>query len=364
MIRSFHSQSGMKCIVSHSYKVTRAKTTVENNEVRVMRVGACQCWCGKFQPKCSHLTRNEHTLGDSCARPTMVLDSSRKIVPPGTPSRNSSGTHLVAHVLRGRGNNPLVRFAPGFFSDEREMDVRYARHAQAETLEENTQSGSIGSIAAHEIQSCLKGDFGESRQFHIPVARLIANRMQVSALLLFQGILGGWMLAVSAALPLSSLRRGGSLFGLPFTILLAVPAAAMATACILADTGGAVLVLSLIIGAREFKFLRILLQGMWRSPHLLQGRAQGLSRWCLVKTHILPNALQRLVALTTLSIVTGLGALFPVEVVFTVPGVGQLAWSAIMNRDLPVVVAISFLMAAVVGGAGMLSARDFSPEFA
>jgi ABC-type dipeptide/oligopeptide/nickel transport system permease component len=54
----------------------------------------------------------------------------------------------------------------------------------------------------------------------------------------------------------------------------------------------------------------------------------------------------------------------PIEVVFTVPGVGQLAWSAVMNRDLPVLVAVSLLMACVVGFAGMLSTRTVTLEAA
>jgi ABC-type dipeptide/oligopeptide/nickel transport system permease component len=51
-------------------------------------------------------------------------------------------------------------------------------------------------------------------------------------------------------------------------------------------------------------------------------------------------------------------------VIFTVPGVGQLAWSAVMNRDLPVLVAVSLLMACVVGFAGMLSTRTVNLEAA
>jgi peptide/nickel transport system permease protein len=188
--------------------------------------------------------------------------------------------------------------------------------------------------------------------------------MRVSALLLARGILCGWLLAICAALPISGMRRGGLLLGLPFTLLLAMPTAAMATACILSETGGPVLVLSLLIAAREFKFLRSLLEGAWRSPHLLQGRAQGLSPLALVSLHIVPNAAPQLCALATLSIVTALGSLVPIEVIFTVPGVGQLAWSAVMNRDIPVLVAVSLLMACVVGVAAMISTRDVTLEAA
>jgi peptide/nickel transport system permease protein len=256
----------------------------------------------------------------------------------------------------------LVRFAPGFFSDAREMDAKYAEAARAE-IQANQQQ-SVYKIALQEARGWLKGDFGNSRQYDVPVSGLIADRAAVSASLLARGILLGWLLAACTALPIGALRIGRLVWSLPFTCLLAIPAAAMATACILADVGGPVLVLSLLIAARDFKFLRCLLEGAWRSPHLLQARARGLSAPALVRMHILPNVAPQLCALATLSIVTALGALVPIEVIFTVPGVGQLAWSAVMNRDLPVLVAITFLMASVVGVAGMLSPSEFTQEVA
>jgi peptide/nickel transport system permease protein len=275
-----------------------------------------------------------------------------------------AGRTLLLLLFAAAGTILLVRFAPGFFSDSREMDARYAQAAQAEMQAESSRQESAGQIALLELRGLRHGDFGESRQYQVPVAELIAARIKVSALLLAQGILRGWILALCVALPVSGLRRGGYLWGAPFTLVLAAPTAAMATACILAETGGPVLVLALLIAAREFKFLRSLLAAAWRAPHLLQGRAQGMPPWALVRMHILPNVAPQLCALTTLSIVTALGALVPIEAIFTVPGVGQLAWSAVINRDLPVLVAISLLMASVVGVAGMLTTRTLTLEAA
>lgn len=262
---------------------------------------------------------------------------------------------LLLMFFAAVGTILLVRLAPGFFSDFRELDAKYAEAAQLEMQSENDQQLSVNQLAAQEIKGWLNGDFGQSRQYQIPVPELIAPRIRVSAMLLVRGILFGWMIALCAALPVSALRTNTILWGFPFTILLSIPTAAMATACILSDTGGPLLVLSLLIAAREFKFLRSLLEGAWRSPHLLQGRAQGMSPRSLFTLHVLPNIAPQLCALTTLSIVTALGALVPIEVIFTVPGVGQLAWSAVMNRDLPVLVAVSLLMACIVGLAGLLS---------
>jgi peptide/nickel transport system permease protein len=274
------------------------------------------------------------------------------------------GRTLLLMLFAAVGTILLVRFAPGFFSDSREMDAKYAQAARSEIQAENSQQQSLRLIAIEEVKGWLDGGFGESRQFHVPVAELMAARIRVSALLLAKGILGGWLVAICAALPISGLRKGGVVWGLPFTLLLPVPTAAMATACILVGAGGPELVLALLIAGREFKFLRCMLEGAWKSPHLLQGRAQGMPLHALVRMHIVPNAAPQLCALATLSIVTALGALVPIEVIFTVPGLGQLAWSAVMNRDLPVLVAVSLLMAAVVGAAGMLSGHTATLEAA
>ena len=267
------------------------------------------------------------------------------------------GRTLLLMLFAAAGTVFLVRLAPGFFSDSREMDGRYAQSARLELEAESRGDQSVIGIAAKEAKSWLHGDFGESRQYHVPVAELLGERLRVSALLLMEGIVRGWLLALCVAVPVSSLRRGGGVWGAPFTILLAMPTAAMATACILSEAGGPVLVLTLVISAREFKFLRSLLAEAWRAPHLLHGRAQGMTPWALARLHILPNVTPQLGALAALSIVTALGALVPIEAIFTVPGVGQLAWSAIMNRDLPVLAAVSLLMAFVVGVTGLLTTR-------
>jgi peptide/nickel transport system permease protein len=124
---------------------------------------------------------------------------------------------------------------------------------------------------------------------------------------------------------------------------------------LVAGSGGPALVMTLLLAARDFKFLDRLLRKTWRDPHLLQARAQGLTTLRLVRAHILPSIASQLFALATLSIVTALSALVPVEVIFSVPGLGQLAWNAAMNRDLPVLLAVTMIMAIAVTFAGMAS---------
>lgn len=274
-----------------------------------------------------------------------------------------SAVHLVKRLARAivivllviLGSTILVRFAPGYLSDAREMDARYADQARVELSAEAAHSGSLLQILSTEIGAWRQGSLGVSRQYEVPVAELVMPRMAVTGSLLLRSILFAWTLAFCAAL-LSSARRNPSLFWqAPAALLLAVPTAALATICLLAGNGGPVIVMTLLLAARDFKFLDRILRTTWREPHLLQARAQGVRMPRLLRAYILPGITAQLLALATLSIVTALSALVPVEVLFSVPGLGQLAWNAAMNRDLPVLLAVTVLMALAVTVAGMVS---------
>jgi peptide/nickel transport system permease protein len=257
--------------------------------------------------------------------------------------------------LAAMGTILFVRLAPGYFDDVREMDAKYAQGERAELNAEQMGQASVWATAFHSLGGLLRGDLGESRQYEIPVSNLIRQRIQVTASLLAHGIAYGWLLAFCAALPLSAVRKGSTLLGAPFTLLLAIPTGALATLCLLSNRGGPSLVLALVLAARDFKFLERMFRTAWKAPHLLHARAQGLRLHQLVRRHVLPNVLSSLLALTTLSLVTALSAIVPIEVCFDVPGVGQLAWTAAMNRDLPVLLAVTMLMAVAITCATSIS---------
>ena len=251
------------------------------------------------------------------------------------------------------GSTLLVRFAPGYLSDAREMDSRYAAGARSELAAEAARSHMTPQKVLGVIRGSLRGDFGTSRQFDVPVSELIGPRLAVSGSLLLRGILLGWLLALCAAL-MSSTGKSPSLFWqFPATLLLAIPTAALATFCLLANSGGPALVMALLLAARDFKFLNHALRRAWLEPHVLHARAMGIRPTRLLIAHLAPTLAPQLEALASLSLVTALSALVPVEVIFNVPGIGELAWNAALNRDLPVLLAVMVLMAVAVTCSGM-----------
>ncbi len=277
----------------------------------------------------------------------------------GACARISIGLARVISLvlLAALGTILLVRFGPGYFTDSREMDSQYADTARAALQRQQKQQYKISELARSLLGGWLQGDFGRSRQYDVPVADLIEPRLQVTGKLLLFGVGCGWIFAFALALPLSARRsnRGEVFIAGPTALLLSIPIGAMATACMVADKGGAITVLATVIAVRDFKLVYRLLREAGRAPGLLFARAQGTSPFRIACIHLIPPLRGKLLALALLSFVTALSAIVPLEVIFDVPGLGHLAWSAAINRDLPVLLDVTLLMATAVGIASMIS---------
>ncbi len=260
-------------------------------------------------------------------------------------------------LMAALGTIALVRFAPGYFTDGREMDARYADEARANLRVQQDQQGSIVVLTQSLLTGWLHRDLGRSKQYDVPVAELIGSRVMVTTRLLIGGVACGWLAALTLALPLSARREssGEIMIAGSTAICFAIPLSVLATTCLLTDVGGPVFVLALLIGVREFKLIYKLLRQTWRAPHLLHARAQGIVLYRITWAHLLPALRTELLALSAMSFVIALSAIVPVEVVFDVPGLGQLAWSAAMNRDLPVLLTVTLLMAMCIGLISMLA---------
>jgi peptide/nickel transport system permease protein len=260
-------------------------------------------------------------------------------------------------LLAVLGTMALLRFAPGYFSDARELDSQHASVVRSQLQSQQQREGSFISLTTEQFRNWMHGDLGRSREFDAPVSSLLHDRIRTTARLLAGGILSGWLIALVFAFPLS-LRRGGSgeiLIALPVALLLAIPAGAMATACLLSNMGGPMLVLATVIAVRDFKMVYSLLRQISSAPQLLYARAQGFSTARIIREHLLPSLPGELVALAMTSFVLALSACVPIEVVFDVPGLGQLAWNAAMNRDLPVLLAVTLLLAVSIGFAALFA---------
>jgi peptide/nickel transport system permease protein len=98
-------------------------------------------------------------------------------------------------------------------------------------------------------------------------------------------------------------------------------------------------------------YLRLMRAGMveaWRSDHVLLARAKGLPRRRLVLRHVARNALLPVVTMLGLQASTLLGGSVVIESVFAIPGLGRLAFEAVQQRDVALLLGIVLVGTLVV----------------
>ena len=82
-----------------------------------------------------------------------------------------------------------------------------------------------------------------------------------------------------------------------------------------------------------------------QSDHVRTARAFGLSRWRVVIRHALRHAIIPVVSLAAVQLGFMLGGSIVIETVFSLRGVGYLAWQSIQRSDVEVIQAILLIIA-------------------
>lgn len=91
-----------------------------------------------------------------------------------------------------------------------------------------------------------------------------------------------------------------------------------------------------------------------RRPYIRTARAKGASETAVVLGHAMPNALVPTLTVIGSSLATLLSGVVVVEVVFNIPGIGNLIIQAIQNRDYPLVEGIALVFALIYVGVNLL----------
>ena len=213
--------------------------------------------------------------------------------------------------------------------------------------------------------NALRGDFGNSFQFHMPVLPLVWERLPAT----FELAGGAMGIAILFGVPIgivSALKRGsfwdkagmfiamlsqsmpGFWLGLMFIFLFAVqlhwlPAGGRGGLRYLVLPAVTLSAYSLATVARlsRSSMLEVLAQDYIRTA-----RSKGVAETAIVVRHALKNAAIPVITVIGYQFGTLLGGAVVTETIFSWPGVGRLAIGAITNRDFPlvqgVVVVVSF----------------------
>jgi peptide/nickel transport system permease protein len=224
------------------------------------------------------------------------------------------------------------------------------------------------------LGSALTGDLGVSFRSGDTVASLIAERLPATITLAFASILVALAIAIplgtiSALRPRSFVDRVATVFS---QFGISVPEFWMSIVLILVfagtlgwlPSGGYVpltedpagwlqrlilpaVVTGVVSGSVLTRFVRSSVLGALGADHVRTAQAKGLSSRQVFTGHVLRNALLPLVTVTGVQLAYLLSGVVVVEIVFSWPGLGQLALQSVQARDYPVLQGAILLFAVV-----------------
>lgn len=245
----------------------------------------------------------------------------------------------------------LVRLAPGFGMDERQLDLRLSEGSVAAMRSEGAASSAGGYLLG-----LLHGDWGSSISLRQPVRDLVAERAGITARTLAEGLAMAWAAATLFCLAGLWVEWRGVDFAVTLMTggLLCLPAAVVAILAMYFEAGPA-LALALVLFPRVMRYARDILAAGRRLPHVLAARSRGIGPAAVVLRHICLPAAPQLFALTGISVGLAAGAVIPVETLCDSAGIGQLVWHSALARDLPVLVPLTILAAAITCAANLFA---------
>ena len=225
------------------------------------------------------------------------------------------------------------------------------------------------------VAGVVQGDFGQSLRLSLPVSEVVGDAFWNSAALGAAALIGVTLVAIPLGV-LAALRRGTKAdlgIGLFSYVGASMPEFVTATLLLLLLAGPATgffpaggfvplsesvggfaahivlpaTTLGLILIAHISRQVRSEMSDVLGSDYIRAARLKGLSERRVIRRHALPNSLAPAVAVIALDVGYLLGGIIVVEEIFAWPGLGRLLIYALENRDLPVIQAVTLLLAAV-----------------
>jgi peptide/nickel transport system permease protein len=250
----------------------------------------------------------------------------------------------------------IVRFAPGYGVDEHELDSRLSASSRDAIRNQLQLGNGLLSYYGSYISGLFHGNLGTSAFLERPVAGLLKERAPFTARTVFLGWISAW--AAASSLSLLALRWQTWPLGYSATaatgILIALPTAVVALLCVYLRAP-LFLGITVITLPKLFRYQHNILAQAHTQPFVLAARARGVSPVRILFRHVLPVAWSPLLALIGVSASLALGAAIPLEALSDSPGVGQLAWQAALNRDLPLLTSITLFVTLVTAGVNLFS---------
>lgn len=224
---------------------------------------------------------------------------------------------------------------------------------------EKQNAGIFDSQFVHYLAALLRGDFGLSSEYQLPVTSVLKAGVGPSLSLTIPIMIGGTLIGVMLGL-LCAAWRGSAVDHLVLvisTVLMSVNYViwVLAGQFLLAYKwrlfpiwgfeSAAYLVLPVMIGifsglGRDIRFFRAAILDEVYKPYVRTAQAKGLSGARIMVRHVLRNSLIPIVTYVSLSIPFLFTGSLMLETFFGIPGLGNVSINAIHSSDMAVVRAV------------------------
>ena len=273
------------------------------------------------------------------------------------------GISMISFFFIHLSGDPVLLMLPGDASDQEIEELR-------------EQLGFNDPLYVQYVRfasKAIRGDFGESLYYHVPVMELVIERLPASLELAVAAMVFALVLAVPIGI-ISAVRRGsmldmGSMFGallglsmphfwlgimlmLLFSVHLGwLPTSGRGT---MAHLIMPAVSLGLSLMAMFARLTRSVMLEVLSLDYIRTARAKGLREEIVISKHALKNALIPLVTVAGMQFGFLIGGTVIIETVFAWPGLGRLVVQAIFSRDYPLVQAIVFVLSLLFVGMNLL----------
>ena len=226
-------------------------------------------------------------------------------------------------------------------------------------------------------------DFGDSIKFNRPIWDVLKERIPVSLKLALTAIILAYLISIPLGIYSASHQytRLDRTMTLVLFLLYSLPSFWVATMLIVFLGGGDFLDLFPVFGLQSIgaanmsfwgrfwdtawhlvlpifcmtyaslavlsRYMRTSMLEVIRQDYITTARAKGLTEGKVIYKHALRNSLIPIITLLSGILPAVMGGSIIIETIFTIPGMGRLAWEAILARDYPLIMAelviVSFL---------------------
>ena len=203
------------------------------------------------------------------------------------------------------------------------------------------------------ILNCLQGNFGDSFMLQKPVAELLMDRLwptlkltlAATVLMLLFSVPLGVLSAVNHNKPIDYIVRAVTFFGvsipnfwlgLMLILIFCVKLGLLPVVSSGGDFESLILpavTLAVAMTAKYTRQVRTAVLEELHADYVIGARARGVSESQILWRNVLPNSLLPLITMLGLSVGSLLGGTSVVEIIYSYPGLGNLAVSAIMSAD-------------------------------